>query len=172
MKIVIDISKDRYDEIMSMDWKNCRRIFDEEIRAIHDGKALEQEPCEDAISRRDMALNIVIFYNKATGKKKTLDFLCKCVEGLPSVQPKTGWIPVSERLPEKNGQYLVTTASVCGALITIRSYAKKFSRIDPYDFRSAKGGGWYDYDSEFGYWQDTEVKAWIPLPQPFEGNTK
>jgi len=51
-------------------------------------KALEQEPCEDAISRRDMALNIVSFYNKATGKKKTLDFLCKCVERLPSMQPK------------------------------------------------------------------------------------
>ena len=37
MKLIIDISKDRYDEIMSMDWKNCRLIFDEEIRAIHDG---------------------------------------------------------------------------------------------------------------------------------------
>ena len=51
MQIVIDISKDRYDEIMSMDWKNGRRFFDEEIRAIHDGKALEQQPkighCKD-----------------------------------------------------------------------------------------------------------------------------
>ena len=37
MKLIIDISKDRYDEIMAMDWKNCRRFFDEEIRAIHDG---------------------------------------------------------------------------------------------------------------------------------------
>lgn len=52
MQIVIDISKDRYDEIMSMDWKNGRLIFDEEIRAIHDGKALEQEPCDDCVSRQ------------------------------------------------------------------------------------------------------------------------
>jgi hypothetical protein len=37
MKLIIDISKDRYDEIMAMDWRNCRRFFDEEIRAIHDG---------------------------------------------------------------------------------------------------------------------------------------
>lgn len=60
-----------------------------------------EEPCEDAISRRDMALNIVSFYDKATGKEKTLDFLCKCVEGLPSVQlkPKTGhWIDTYEGL--------------------------------------------------------------------------
>lgn len=44
MKLIIDISKDRYDEIMAMDWVNGRRFFDEELRAIHDGKALEQEP--------------------------------------------------------------------------------------------------------------------------------
>ena len=42
MQIVIDISKDRYDQIMQMDWKNGRRFFDEELRAIHDGKVLEQ----------------------------------------------------------------------------------------------------------------------------------
>jgi len=40
MQIVIDISKEKYDEIMAMDWKNCRRFFDEEIWAIHDGKVL------------------------------------------------------------------------------------------------------------------------------------
>ena len=40
MQIVIDISKEKYNEIMSMDWVNCRRFFDEEIRAIHDGKVL------------------------------------------------------------------------------------------------------------------------------------
>lgn len=37
MKLIIDISKDRYDEIMAMDWVNGRRFFDEELRAIHDG---------------------------------------------------------------------------------------------------------------------------------------
>lgn len=37
MKLLIDISKDRYDEIMAMDWVNGRRFFDEELRAIHDG---------------------------------------------------------------------------------------------------------------------------------------
>lgn len=54
MKLLIDISKDRYDEIMSMYWKSCRLIFDEKIRAIHDGKALEQEPCADMVSRDAM----------------------------------------------------------------------------------------------------------------------
>lgn len=53
MKLIIDISKDRYDEIMSMDWKNCRLLFDEEIRAIHDGKVLEQEPMIDWITEEN-----------------------------------------------------------------------------------------------------------------------
>lgn len=48
MQIVIDISKEKYDEIMSMDWVNCRRFFDEEIRAIHDGKVLPKgRPCDN-----------------------------------------------------------------------------------------------------------------------------
>ena len=37
MKLIIYISNDRYNEIMSMDWVNGRRFFDEELRAIHDG---------------------------------------------------------------------------------------------------------------------------------------
>jgi hypothetical protein len=40
MQIMIDISKEKYDEIMSMDWVNCRLFFDEELRAIHDGTPL------------------------------------------------------------------------------------------------------------------------------------
>lgn len=56
MQILIDISKDRYDEIMSMDWNNCRLFFDEEIRAIHDGKALEQEHILEKIETEIKAL--------------------------------------------------------------------------------------------------------------------
>ena len=52
MKLIIDISKDRYDEIMAMDWVNGRLIFGEEIRAIHDGKVLEQGHFVDAVSRQ------------------------------------------------------------------------------------------------------------------------
>lgn len=60
----------------------------------------------------------------------------------------TGWIPVSERLPEKEGKYLVTTF----------------------------GGGMYDVDtSHFFIWEDGEtewgeygVEAWMPLPEPYK----
>jgi hypothetical protein len=103
-----------------------------------------------------MALNIVSFYNKATGKKKTLDFLCKCVEGLPSVQPKTRWIPVSERLPEA-GEY-------------VGDVAKYYLVQNEYgDMLVAR----YTHSK---YWEQMyqlkpisdEIVAWIPLPEPYK----
>ena len=35
--------------------------------------------------------------------------MCQDIKNLPSVTPQTRWIPVSERLPEKQDCYLVTT---------------------------------------------------------------
>lgn len=92
MKLIIDISKDRYDEIMSMDWKNCRLIFDEELRAIHDGKALEQEPCTDCISKQD-AIDACL-----NGWNKDYKEIVEEIRALPPItpQPKTGrweWVP-------------------------------------------------------------------------------
>lgn len=92
MRLIVDVSEDIVDTLKCIETLSMEQEADL-IDAVYE--ALDEEICEDAISRRDMALNIVSFYNKATGKKKTLDFLCKCVEGLPSVQqePKTGdWI--------------------------------------------------------------------------------
>ncbi len=126
MKLVIDISKDRYDEIMSMDWKNCGWLFGEEFRAIHDGKALGQEP-------------------------------------------QTGWIPVSERLPEESGRYLATIQTF-GKHTFMRfiSFATNLSLIDKYDFKGKKQAGWYDCDPECGYYEENNVIAWQPLPEPYE----
>ena len=47
MKLLIDISKDRYDEIMAMDWKNGGWLFSKELKAIHDGKAIEEDKCKN-----------------------------------------------------------------------------------------------------------------------------
>lgn len=97
MKIVIDISKDRYDQIMSMDWKNGRRFFDEELRAIHDGKALEQEPCDDCISRQQAIDAIDALYLagdssasfRADAEGDTLIGKYQAITALDDLQPVT-----------------------------------------------------------------------------------
>jgi len=62
------------------------------------------------------------------------------IANLPSAQPEQRWIPCSERLPDKNGKYLVVG----------RQKAINILKFD--------GGRWY------GKWG---VVAWMPLPEPY-----
>ncbi len=93
-------------------------------------------------------------------KDEAIDIAIKAIE-------QTTWIPVSERLPE-DGTYLVTVEGIDGEpRIDIRSFANDLNKVDEFDFPKHKCG-WYDYDSEYGFWEDTRVTAWMPLPKPYE----
>lgn len=78
---------------------------------------------------------------------------------------QTRWIPVSERLPDENGRYIVFMNTKVFS-IRILHFAKNLNEIS-LDFKSKKAG-WYDYDSEYGFFERTEVEAWMPLPQPYK----
>ena len=82
--------------------------------------------------------------------------------------PNGGWIPVSERLPEKDGEYLVTVSSFCGLpqCIEVLSFATDLHKVDEYEFPEHKCG-FYEYDSEWGYLEVDDVIAWMPLPEPY-----
>ena len=56
---------------------------------------------------------------------------------------KTRWIPVSERLPEEDGCYLVTTTGTNNDIIDIAYYTD---------------GIWH---------KASRIKVWMPLPQPY-----
>ena len=58
------------------------------------------------------------------------------------------WIPCSERLPEDDGEYLVTDASGGAATVTETYFIT-------------------DCDGE-GHWGALDVIAWMPLPEPYE----
>lgn len=93
--------------------------------------------------------------------KESVSMAIKAVEQEPK------WILVSEKLPE-DGTYLVTLERIVGEpRIDIRSFAQDLSKVDEFDFPKQKWG-WYDYDSEYGYWEDTRVIAWMPLPEPYK----
>lgn len=149
--------------------KDCRGIGDVMCSEIANSclmaiKALEQEPCEDCISRTE-AIKIVndMLMGEANHKIKALEQ----IQDLPSVTLKftdaeiqkmqdleqaqldkayelgaeqTRWIPVAERLPEKSGKYLVTV----------------------------KNGNVYagTYDAFSGKFQ-CAATAWQPLPTPY-----
>ena len=126
---------------------------------------------DDLISRQAMLEGLASIAKakaKSDAQKSLMGRVMFFTEQLPSVSTeKTGWIPVSERLPE-DGIYLVTVERIAGEpRIETKSFAKDLNRVDDYDFPEHKCG-WYEYDSEYGYWEDTDVIAWQPLPQPYK----
>lgn len=95
------------------------------------------------------------------------DYKGDCIDCPHTLDQK--WIPVSERLPDLDGTYLVTIAYTDRRVIEIVSYAKNLSEIDKYDFRGDRSDGWYSHDGEYGYYTINNVIAWQPLPSPYKG---
>ena len=88
---------------------------------------------------------------------------------IPSAQPKTHWIPVSERLPEENGRYLVTRGlSACGALWN-RAYIINYS--DLMGLKSERI--WWDGNvGKSDFERIDDVIAWMPLPEPYRAERR
>ena len=113
----------------------------------------------DLISRKRVlkAIEKLHVYGFATLDE---DKVIKTINKLPSVTPKenTGWIPVSERLPEDK-TYVLTTIKVPNRIAHARS-------------------GWYDggffMNDNGDTWRatDIEVIAWMPLPEPFKAESE
>lgn len=152
---------------------------------------LEQEPCDDAVSRKDaeqMFRNIRCHLKpqdyKSAEEFNTRDLMLlnaeQMIHALPSVMHKSGkWIPVSERLPEYNGWYQCT-ANLDDLLLTVDLYYKNGKwldnrRINMFDTYEIYGYGnstekhklsYEELISEFDW--TANVIAWMPLPEPYE----
>ena len=86
---------------------------------------------------------------------------------LPSVTQKSGkWIPVSERLPEEYGEYLVTwkTNDSSTPFISVCEYETSYE----YDVEKHRFKGEWLVDDYILVHSDYEVVAWMPLPKPYE----
>ena len=79
-----------------------------------------------------------------------------------------GWISVEDRLPE-DGKYLCCFSSLgLGWCIDVLSYASDLNSVDDWEFYNEHHGGFYDLDSEYGYYEISGVAYWRPLPEPPE----
>jgi hypothetical protein len=124
-----------------IDADNCKKII----------KALEQEPCEDAVSRQQA----IEFVNEVIGGKNELadairDGVEAVLSALPSVTPQEPrWISVKEKLPEERLGVLVWCPSRKN--IYCACYENKQWWI--------VGSCWDRVTSE--------IVAWMPLPKPY-----
>ena len=109
-------------------------------------KSLEQEPCEDAVNRKEIQKKINRLWNSGGDKDYCMETLRDFVIEAPSVTPTQKWIPVSERLPEEKGFYLVSVKNEHN-----RRYSKSCWFYG--------NGNWFARQ---------EVIAWMPLPEPYK----
>lgn len=119
-------------------------------------KALEQEPCEDAVSRQ-LALYALDKRLDSIPMEQTTEILLlrKDLRELPSVKP-TGWITVSERMPKPNE----TEHMIAKYYLVQNEYGDMMvARFD--------GKGWKQMYQPNSYLED-DVIAWMPLPSPYE----
>jgi len=81
-------------------------------------------------------------------------------------RPSGEWIPCSERLPSKEGRYMVTQETLGGdfRFTGLFYYGKPMMPNC-----KVKGACWYRSDDEWGdvVYEDSEIVAWMPLPEPY-----
>ena len=79
------------------------------------------------------------------------------------------WISDNDRLPERDGAYLVTTNDFGNRQsVKLRWFAKDGEMVDAYDLAGQKDV-WYLYDIECGYVSIDSVTHWMPMPAPPKG---
>lgn len=76
-------------------------------------------------------------------------------------EKENGWIPVSERLPEKDGRYLVTFKN--GIKVCMVGYGSCKRTVLGYPIRH----GWYSLE-EAQYYAEDSIIAWRPIPNPMK----
>lgn len=93
------------------------------------------------------------------------DMIERAINNLPSAQPEPRWIPCSERLPEEDGLYLVTSRE--------KATAEEFGfDLDDVEVRKMRFNedGWR-IPKHIPEWINgvvhTTVLAWMPLPKPY-----
>lgn len=104
----------------------------------------------DLIRRSDVIKAIEDLPNAYNGWSDAYDKACiiGTLEEVPTIEP-IEWIPCSERLPEKHGEYLITTTYLDEPYVTTDEY---FSY------------GWDDWGRD--------VVAWAERPKPWKGEVR
>lgn len=114
-------------------------------------KALKQEHCEDAVSRKEVIDTITHWFSDMLETGKEEYSIDDVLNSLPSVTPTQRWIPCSERLPNihnRREKYYVTLK--CGD-------------VDIAMFTECNGEHWWNFNFD-------DVIAWMPLPPIYKEN--
>lgn len=108
------------------------------------------------------------YYNDA--KSGCMEQLREDALSLLKEQETVQWINVKDKLPEKDGQYLVVYTFFDFRGMGVVRFSHNLHEIDEYIFDTESRPGWYESDDEVGYFERTTVTHWAKLPEfPKEG---
>ena len=148
---------------------NC---FDEAegpyYRALSEAiKKLSERTYEDIISRQEVIkeleeLNAISFYELNEHSREAYREIKQMLKELPPAQSEQRWIPVSERLPEPEKEYVLISKKPTKISGSKWSVDIAIRTLDP------RSGKIQWRDSGFGVIQDDKVLAWMPLPEPYK----
>ena len=145
-------------------------LYRGDSRAIKEAiKALEQETCEDAISKASVfeilgnLMSIPYDFDRQINEKDVSESMDEeFVKALPCVAPankKEEWIPCDEKLPKPNE-----------LVDNVRKYYLIQDEYGDMHVASYLRNGWISIDSF--YTLEDEVIAWMPLPEPMKAETE
>ena len=90
--------------------------------------------------------------------RRERDDIVDALEYAPTIQPEPHWIPVTERLPNRDELVLVTYKTT--SKIHLCKYLDDGSE-----------NSWWSYIDDCCAWNNV-ILAWMPLPEPFKGVTE
>ena len=125
---------------------------------MSDGTTLVQHE-DGTFSAYDDTYDVVIHCETEEEQKKVIERL-----------KSTNWIPVSERLPEDEKEYLVTLEKVYGKPEKLYGIANYLKFGDAGYWNEKKYGylEWDKYSDGHGGTKMYKVIAWMPLPEPYK----
>lgn len=100
----------------------------------------------------------------------SLDIVNSLLDDLEEDEKENGWIPVSERLPEDEKEYLVTLEKVHGTPEKLYGIANYLKFGDAGYWNEKKYGylEWDKYSDGHGGTRMYKVIAWTPLPELYK----
>ena len=130
-------------EISEEERKEDIEIYQDQLVALNMAiNFLEQEPCEDAVSRKAV-LEYIERSDAELGHSSENELVCQDIKEFPSVTPTPKWIPCSEGLPKKGQQVLVTQI--------VRDETIVYGTVFPFEKTREK-----------------YITAWMPKPKPYQ----
>ena len=79
---------------------------------------------------------------------------------------KFQWIPVAERLPDNEGDFIVTANDSITGLFVVKGYCYKGTDGKMRFLNQIDGNLYHNHDGELEF-HTRNITAWMPLPEPY-----